>query len=100
MSCVVFLVRHTGSWGLPMSHLRCYLSFPAAGMEGREDGERLCYAFSSGDGGVPPGGKRQLIRGGGSTARISNGTRPQNSGDGGGLCSPLLWTDHPSPALE
>ena len=59
----MFLVRHAGSWGLPMSHIRHYLSVLAAGMEDQEGGEQLCYAFSSGDGVAPPGGKRRLGEG-------------------------------------
>ena len=87
----MFLMRHAGSWGLPMSHIRHYLSILAARIEGREGGERLCYVLSSDDGGVPLGGKRRLIQGGGSTAQVSNGTRPQNSDDGGGFCLSDSW---------
>ena len=61
-----------------MSHIGHYVPLLAARMEGREGRERICYDLSSCDGGVPPGGKRQLIRGGGSAARFSNGTGPQN----------------------
>ena len=75
--CVVFLVWKNVSWGHQMSYTGRYVSLLAAGMEGREGRERICYDLSSCDGGAPPGGKRRLIRGGGSAARISNGTGPR-----------------------
>ena len=89
-------IRHVGTGQLwcvsraahwVMGASRCPTLDVAAGMEGREGGERLCYAFSSGAGGALSGGKRRLIWGGGSTAWVSNGTRPQDSDDGGGFCS-------------
>ena len=48
-----------------MSYTGRYVSLLAAGMEGREGRERICYDLSSCGGGAPPGRKRRLIRGGG-----------------------------------
>ena len=47
-------------------------------MEGRERWQRLCYAVTPDSGRTTPDGKRQLIRGGGSIARISNDYGPQD----------------------
>ena len=65
-----------------MSCAGCVVSFLAAGMEGGEGGERIRYDLSPCGSGALPGGKRRLIRGGGSATRISNGTGPQDPGDG------------------
>ena len=81
--CVVFFVWKPGPWGHQMSHIGHYVPLLAAGMEGREGREQICYDLPSCSGGAPLGGKRRLIRGGGSASRISNGTGPQNPGGGG-----------------
>ena len=81
--CVVSFVWENGSWGYQMSHIGQYIPLLAAGMEGRDGRERICYDLPSCGGRAPLGGKRQLIWGGGSTSRISNGTRSQNPGGGG-----------------
>ena len=51
-------------------------------MDGREGGRRLCDDLTPTGCGTSPGGKRRLIRGGGSAARISNVIRPQDPGGG------------------
>ena len=51
-------------------------------MEGGKGRLWLCYELSSRGSGASPGEKRRLIRGGWSTARISNDTRPQDPGGG------------------
>ena len=51
-------------------------------MEGREGRPQLHYDLSSCGSGASPGGKRRLIRGGGSTAWISNYIIPQDPGGG------------------
>ena len=68
---VVFLVCHNKSCA------GCVVSILAAGMEGGEH-----YDFSLCGSGASPGGKRRLIRGGGSAAQISNGTGLQDPGGG------------------
>ena len=65
-----------------MSYTGCVVSFLAAGMESREGRERIHYDLSPCDSGASPGGKRRLIWGGGSAARISNETGPQDPGGG------------------
>ena len=65
-----------------MSCTECGISIYVEGMEGGEGGTRICYDFFSRDSGSSPGGKRRLIWGGGSAARISNGTGPQDPGGG------------------
>ena len=87
-----------GSWGHPMSYTGRYVSLLAAGMEGREGRERICYDLSSCGGRAPPGGKWQLIWGGGSAARISNGTGPQNPG-GGGETWLIASREQPNPRV-
>ena len=79
-----FLVWQNRSWGDPMSCAGCVISFLAAGMEGGEGGERIRYdlSLSPCGSGALLGRKRRLIRGGGSAAWISNGTRPQDPGGG------------------
>ena len=47
-----------------------------------EGGRWLCHDLAPGGCRTSPVGKRGLIRGGGSTARISNGTGPQDPGGG------------------
>ena len=78
----MFLVWKNRSWGDPMSCTGCVVSFLAAGMEGGEGREQIHYDLSPCGSGEPPGGKRRMIRGGGSAARISNGTGPQDPGGG------------------
>ena len=63
------------------------ISIYVARMDGGEDGRQLRHELAPNDRGASPGGKRNLIRGGGSAARISNGTRPQDPG--AGRCSSL-----------
>ena len=53
-----------------------------AGLEGREGRPWLCYDLPSGGSRASLGGKRRLLRGGGSTARISNDVKPQDPGGG------------------
>ena len=48
----------------------------------REGGQQLCNDLALSGCGTSPGGKQRLIRGVGSAARISNGTRPQDPGGG------------------
>ena len=78
----MFLVWQNRPWGDPMSCTGCVVSFLAIGMEGGEGGERIHYDLSQCGSGASPGGKRRLIRGGGSAAQTSNGTGPQDPGAG------------------
>ena len=57
--------------------LSCIVSFLGAEMESGEGREQLFYDLSP-----CVGGKRRLIRGGGSAARISIGTGPHDPGGG------------------
>ena len=59
-----FCVWANGSWGHQMSHIGHYVTLLAAGMEGGESRDLICYDISSCAGGAPLGGKRWLIRGG------------------------------------
>ena len=52
------------------------------GKDAGESGQKLCYDLAPLGSGTSPGGIRNLIRGGGSAARIRNGTRPQDRGGG------------------
>ena len=61
----VFLVWKNRSWGDPMSYNGCVISFLAAVMEGGEGREQIRDDLSSCGSGAPPGGKWQLVRGGG-----------------------------------
>ena len=51
-------------------------------MDGGEGWRQLCHELTPSGSGTSLGGKRRLIRGGGSAARISNGIRPQDPGGG------------------
>ena len=81
----VFLVWQAGSCGLSVSHSGCYVSFFAAGMAGGKGGRRFCHAVTPDAGRATPDGKRRLIRGRGSIARISNYLGPQDPADGHGI---------------
>ena len=59
--------------------------------------ERIHYDLSSCGSGTSPGSKRQLIRGWGSAARISNGTGPQDPS--GGETQLTAPREQPNPRL-
>ena len=51
-------------------------------MANREDAGRICNDTTAGDNGPPAGGKRRLIREGGSASRVSIHARPRDPGGG------------------
>ena len=51
-------------------------------MVDRKDAGRICDDTTAGDNGPPAGGKRRLIREGGSASRVSNHARPRDPGGG------------------
>ena len=51
-------------------------------MADRKDIGRICDDTAAGDDRPPAGGKRQLIREGGSASRVSDHARPRNPGGG------------------
>ena len=65
-----------------MSRTERDIPFYAAGMVSGENGRQLCIDLTPSGRRTSLGGKRRLIRGGGSAAQISNGTRPQDPGGG------------------
>ena len=81
----MFLVWQAGSCGLSVSRSGCYASFFVAGMAGGKGGRQFCHAVTPDAGRATPDGKRRLIRGGGSIARISNDLGPQDPADGDGI---------------
>ena len=51
-------------------------------MADRKDVGRICEDTTASDNGPPAGGKRRLIREGGSASRVSNHARPRDPGGG------------------
>ena len=51
-------------------------------MANRKDAGRICDDTTAGDNGPPAGGKRRLIREGGSASRVSIHARPRDPGGG------------------
>ena len=84
-SVVCFSCDKLGHAASRVSCTGCYVSFFAAGMAGGKDGRRFCHAVTPDAGRATPDGKRQLIRGGGLIARISNDFGPQDPADGDGM---------------
>ena len=70
------------SWHDAMSGIERDVPVYVAGMEGGEGRPWLCDDLPSGGSGASLSRKRRLIRGGGSTAQISNDVRPQDPSGG------------------
>ena len=80
----MFLLWQVGTRSGPVPRIELDMSAYFAGMDGGESGRQLCDSLAPGGSGTLPGGKRRLIRGGGSASRISNGLRPQDPSGGEG----------------
>ena len=81
-SVLCFLCGKSGHGATRCPALNEAFPFMLPDWKGGEGRQWLCYDLPSGGSGTSPGGKRRLIRGGGSTARISNDVRPQDHGGG------------------
>ena len=71
-------------------------------MADRKDAGRICDDTTAGDNGPPAGGKRRLIREGGSASRVSIHAQPRDPGGGTVLTVSPRWTiiDDVSLAVE
>ena len=80
-SGVIFLWQG-GTRSEPVLRNERDIAIYVAGMVGGEGGRQIRYDIPPSGSGASPGGIRKLIRGGGSAARISNRTLPQDPGGG------------------
>ena len=78
----MFLLREVRTYADALPKLECGISIHATRLAGRKYIGRICDDTAEGDDGPPAGGKRRLIREGGSTSRVSDHARPRDPGAG------------------